>query len=367
MAHAVSFGREDGWRVAMRGAPIGLPEDRMRCLSLQQGVEVAAVARRQADPVVDRRCVLVGLLAAPRAWAQPAAKLARIGVLVHSGNLQVYEELRGALRDLGWVEGRNLIIERRLVDDSPQRARQLAAELQGLPVALILASGTTMIRSARDGAPATPIVMINAGDALGSGFIASLRRPGGNLTGSTAAGEEVLAKQLELLSLAAPQAKTIGVLLNRANPANGFFFNALSARARELGLQLARIEIDHVGELDAALLRAKGTPLLIIGDPMFNRERTRIAELSISHRVPGIFGAREYVAAGGLMFYNSSYAWHWRTAAAFVDKILKGAKPSDLPVQQPTQFELAINLKTAKAMGITIPLALLQRATEVVE
>ena len=317
--------------------------------------------------MIDRRCVLVGLLAAPRAWAQPAAKLARIGVLVHSGNLQVYEELRGALRDLGWVEGRNLIIERRLVDDSPQRARQLAAELQGLPVALILASGTTMIRSARDGAPATPIVMINAGDALGSGFIASLRRPGGNLTGTTAAGEEVLAKQLELLSLAAPQAKTIGVLLNRANPANGFFFNALSARARELGLQLARIEIDHVGELDAALLRAKGTPLLIIGDPMFNRERTRIAELSISHRVPGIFGAREYVAAGGLMFYNSSYAWHWRTAAAFVDKILKGAKPSDLPVQQPTQFELAINLKTAKAMGITIPLALLQRATEVVE
>jgi len=367
MAHACSFGRDDGWRVAMRGAPIGLPEDRMRCLSLQQGVEVAAVARRQADPVVDRRCVLVGLLAAPRAWAQPAAKLARIGVLVHSGNLQVYEELRGALRDLGWVEGRNLIIERRLVDDSPQRARELAAELQGLPVALILASGTTMIRSARDGAPATPIVMINAGDALGSGFIASLRRPGGNLTGTTAAGEEVLAKQLELLSLAAPQAKTIGVLLNRANPANGFFFNALSARARELGLQLARIEIDHVGELDAALLRAKGTPLLIIGDPMFNRERTRIAELSISHRVPGIFGAREYVAAGGLMFYNSSYAWHWRTAAAFVDKLLKGAKPSDLPVQQPTQFELAINLKTAKAMGITIPLALLQRATEVVE
>jgi putative ABC transport system substrate-binding protein len=339
----------------------------MRCLSLQQGVEVAAVARRQADPVVDRRCVLVGLLAAPRAWAQPAAKLARIGVLVHSGNLQVYEELRGALRDLGWVEGRNLIIERRLVDDSPQRARELAAELQGLPVALILASGTTMIRSARDGAPATPIVMINAGDALGSGFIASLRRPGGNLTGTTAAGEEVLAKQLELLSLAAPQAKTIGVLLNRANPANGFFFNALSARARELGLQLARIEIDHVGELDAALLRAKGTPLLIIGDPVFNRERARIAELSISHRVPGIFGAREYVAAGGLMFYNSSYAWHWRTAAAFVDKLLKGAKPSDLPVQQPTQFELAINLKTAKAMGITIPLALLQRATEVVE
>ena len=317
--------------------------------------------------MIDRRCVLVGLLSAPRAWGQPALKPARIGVLIYGPNVQDYEEFLGGLRELGWVEGRNLIIEKRFVDDSPQRGRELAAALQALPVALILASGTTMIRSARDGAPATPIVMINAGDALGSGFIASLRRPGGNLTGTTAAGEEVLAKQLELLSLAAPQAKTIGVLLNRANPANGFFFNALSARARELGLQLERIEIDHVGELDAALVRAKGTPLLIMGDPMFIRERTRIAELSIAHRVPGIFGAREYVAAGGLMFYNSSYAWHWRTAAGFVDKILKGAKPGDLPVQQPTQFDLAINLKTAKAMGITIPSALLQRANEVVE
>lgn len=317
--------------------------------------------------MIDRRCVLVGLLVAPRAWGQPAAKPARIGVLVQSATPQFYEELRGALRELGWVEGRNLIIERRLVGDSPQRGRELAAELQGLPVALIVASGTTMIRSARDGAPATPIVMVNAGDAVGSGFIASLRRPGGNLTGTTAAGEEVLGKQLELLSTAAPQAKTIGVLLNRANPSNGFFVNALSVRARALGLRLERIEIEHVGELDAVLARAKDAPLLVLGDPMFIRERTRIAELSIAHRVPGIFGARDYVAAGGLMSYNSSYAWHWRTAADFVDKILKGSKPGDLPVQQPTQFELAINLKTAKAIGITMPLALLQLANEVIE
>jgi len=317
--------------------------------------------------VIDRRGVLVGLLVSPRAWGQPAARPARIGAVLYEGNLQGYDEFVGALRELGWVDGRNLIIEKRFVDDSPQRGRELAAALQALPVALILASGTTMIRSARDGAPATPIVMINAGDALGSGFIASLARPGGYLTGTTAAGEEVLAKQLELLSAAAPQAKTIGVLLNRANPANDFFFNALFARARELGLQLERIEIAHVGQLDAAVARAKGAPLLVLGDPMFIRERTRIAELSIAHRVPGIFGARDYVAAGGLMSYNSSYAWHWRTAAGFVDKILKGAKPGDLPVQQPTQFELAINLKTAKAIGITIPPALLQLANEVIE
>ena len=316
--------------------------------------------------MIDRRCLLVGLLTAPRAWGQPAARPARIGVLVHSGSLHFYEDLRGALHELGWVEGRNLTIEKRLVGDSPQSGRELAAELQGLQVALIVASGTTMIRSARDGAPATPIVMVNAGDALGSGFIASLRRPGGNLTGTTAAGEQMLAKQLELLSSAAPQAKTIGVLLNRANPANGFFFKALSARARELGLQLVRIEIDHEGELDAAMARAKGAPLLVLGDPMFLRQRTRIAELSIAHRVPGMFGVRDYVAAGGLMSYNSPYAWHWRAAAGFVDKLLKGAKPDDLPVQQPTQFELAINLKTAKAMGITIPPALMQLANEVV-
>ena len=215
--------------------------------------------------MIDRRCLLVGLLAAPRAWGQPAAKPARIGVLVYSPTLQLYEEFVGALRELGWVEGRNLIIERRFAGDSPQRARDMAAELQALPVALILASGTTMIRSARDGAPATPIVMINAGDALGAGFIASLRRPGGNLTGTTAAGEELLAKQLELLSRAAPQAKTVGVLLSRANPANDFFFNALSARARKLGLQLVRIEIAHDVELDAAVARAKGAPLLVLG------------------------------------------------------------------------------------------------------
>jgi putative ABC transport system substrate-binding protein len=336
----------------------------MRRSSLQPGVEGAGDV---VGRMIDRRSLLVGLLAASSAWGQPAARPARIGVLLYSGPFQGYDEFLGALRELGWVEGRNLTIEKRLVDDGSRRGRELAAELQALPVALILATGTTMIRSAREGAPSTPIVMINAGDALGSGFIASLRRPGGNLTGTTAAGEEVLAKQLELLSLAAPGARTVGVLLNRANPANDFFFQLLSARARDLGLQMVRVEIEREAELDAAMARAKGAPLLVLGDPMFIRHRARIAELAIAHRVPGIFGARDYVAAGGLMSYNSSYAWHWRAAAGFVDKILKGAKPGDLPVQQPTQFELAINLKTAKAMGLVIPTALRQLANEVFE
>lgn len=312
-------------------------------------------------------CLVGGLFAAPRTPAQTTIKPARIGLLANSRYRQNFDEFSGYLRELGWVEGRNLTIETRFTELSPQRARELAAELQAVPVALILASGTTMIGAARDGAPATPIVMINAGDALGSGFVASLARPGGNLTGTTAAGAEVLTKQLELLSSAVPQATKIGVLLNRANPANGFFFDALSARAKAMGLRLERIEVDQASELDTAVARAKGGAVLVLGDPMFFQERTRIAELSIASRVPGMFGAREYVDAGGMMYYNSTAAWHWRAAAGFVDKILKGAKPADLPVQQPTQFELAINLKAAKAMGVTIPKPLLQRAGEVIQ
>lgn len=317
--------------------------------------------------MIDRRCLLFCLLAAPRVRAQPIAKPARIGLLGYAPVKPLYDELVGALLELGWAEGRNLAIESRFAGDSPQRQRELAAQLQALPVALILASGTTMIRAARDGAPATPIVMINAGDPMGSGFVASLARPGGNLTGTSAAGEEVLAKQLEMLSLASPQATRIGVLMNRANPANGFFFDVLSARGRMLGLQLERIEISHERELDAAIVRARGGALLVLGDPMFIQLSTRIVKLAIAHQVPSIFGARDYVVAGGLMFYNSSYAWHWRAAAGFVDKILKGERPGELPVQQPTQFELAINLKTAKAIGIKIPRSLLQRADEVIE
>ena len=236
--------------------------------------------------MIERRCLLFALLAAPHVRAQPSAKPARIGLLGYAPNRRLYDELLAALRELGWVEGRNLTIENRFAADGPQRQRELAAQLQALPVALILASGTTTIRAARDGAPATPIVMINAGDPIGSGFVASLARPGGNLTGTSAAGEEVLAKQLELLSLAAPQTTKVGVLMNRANPANGFFFDALSARGRMLQLQLERIEVGRESELDAAMARAKGGAVLVLGDPVFNDLGARIVELANAHRVP---------------------------------------------------------------------------------
>lgn len=326
---------------------------------------------------MDRRtfvALVTGIFAlAPRALdAQQIAKVSTIGVLVAATQptptiVANIAAMRAALGDLGWVEGKNLVVETRWAGEDPQRQREIAAELKALPVGLIVAPGTITIRAARDGAPDLPIIMIAAGDAVGAGFVASLARPGGNLTGTTAAGEDVLAKQLELLSLVVPALKRVSVLMNSANPANGFFFDAMSSRAKNLGLRLDRIEVSTEGELDQAMMRAKGGALLVVGDPMFGRNHARIAQLALGSRLPAIFGGRFYVAAGGLMSYLSSDTWHWRTAATLIDKVLKGAKPADIPVQQPTQYELIINLKTAKALGLSIPAALLLRADEVIQ
>ncbi len=313
-----------------------------------------------------------GFFAAPGLWAQQADKVFRIGMLLPqdapaSGDDASGVILRAALRDHGWIEGRNLIFERRWAGVDPRRQREVAAELKALQVALIVTVATTAIRAARDGAPGVPIVMVNAGDPVGAGFVRSLARPGGDLTGTSAAGEEILAKQLEFLSVAAPRAKTVTVLMNSANPANGFFFGALAASAKLLGLQLDRIDVALPEELDAAIRRAKGGALLVLGDPMFNLQLARITEQALRSNVPSVYGRPEYVRAGGLMSYLSSEAWHWRTAASYVDKILKGEKPADLPVQQPTRFDFVINMKTAKALGLTIPPSLMLRATEIIE
>ena len=304
--------------------------------------------------------------------AQQSGKVFRIGLLVprtepERADQIALESLRTGLRDLGWVEGKNLVIETRWAGVNPQRQRELAAELKALPVVLILALGTTAIRAARDGAPGLPIVMISAGDPVGSGLAATLARPGGDVTGTSLAGEEVLAKQVELLSAAVPKLKRVSVLMNSANPANGFFFDAMSSRASTLGLRLDRIDVAVVGELDGAIARAEGGALVVVNDPMFLARRVQVVQLTLRFKVPSVFGQREYVTVGGLMSYISAITWHWRTAASFVDKILKGAKPADIPIEQPTKFELAINLKSAKTLGITIPQSLLQRADEVIQ
>jgi putative tryptophan/tyrosine transport system substrate-binding protein len=325
---------------------------------------------------MDRRTFVILVagtcLLEPLAVRAQAGKVFRIGLLLPAIGptprlREGIEALRASLRDLGWVEGKNLLIETRWAGENPQRQRELAAELKALPVALILAFGTTNIRAARDGAPGLTIVMVNAGDPVGAKLVASLARPGGDLTGTSAAGEEVVTKQVELLSAAVPQLKRIGVLMSSVNPINGFFFDAMSSRANTLGVRLDRIDVAVESELDAAIARAKGRGLVVVNDPMFFRNRVHIIELTLRSQVPSIFGGREFVDAGGLMSYLSSNAWHWRSAASIVDKILKGAKPADIPVEQPTKFELVINLKTAKALGITIPQSLLQRADEVIQ
>ena len=322
--------------------------------------------RRTFLTVVAGTCLLEPLAVR----AQQRGKVFRIGLLAPytepTPDRIDIEGLRTGLRDLGWVEGKNLLIEIRWAGANPQRQRELAAELEALRVAMILAYGTTAIGAARDGAPGLPVVMVNAGDPVGSRFVASLARPGGDLTGTSAAGEEVLSKQVELLSAAVPQLKRVSVLMSSANPANGFFFDAMSFRARTLGLRIDRIVVAE-GELEGAISHAKGGALVVVNDPSFFQDRVRIIELTRRSQVPSIFGDREYVAAGGLMSYVSSNAWHWRSAARFVDKILKGAKPADIAVEQPTKFELVINLKTAKALGLTISQSLRQRAEEVIQ
>jgi putative ABC transport system substrate-binding protein len=201
---------------------------------------------------------------------------------------------------------------------------------------------------------------------VGAGFVASLSRPGGDLTGTSAAGEEILAKQVELLSAAVPELRRITVLMSSANPANGFFFEAMASRARTLNLKLDRVDVTAQQELEGAIARAKGTALVVVGDPLFYLNRERITALATRLGVPSIYGGRDYVVTGGLMSYLSSNEWHWRSAAGFVDKIHKGTKPGDIPVEQPTQYELVINLRTAKALGIAVPPPLLLLADEVI-
>jgi ABC-type uncharacterized transport system substrate-binding protein len=301
----------------------------------------------------------LGLLSG--AAAQETARMRRVG-LISSPNPRFEKEFRVALSELGWIEGRNVEI----VSAPATQPTEAVARLRARSVELIAASGTTAIGAARDGAPDIPIVMINAGDPVGAGFVQTLSRPGGRLTGTSAGGEEVLPKQLELLQQAAPGSKKTGWLMQVANPANDFFHRVLTERARQLGLPAVRIDVGKLSEVGPALAASGVQSLIVLGDPMFNVQPSLVADAALRLRVPTMFGNRDSVAAGGLMHYNSSYAWHFRAAAGFVDKILRGASPDDLPVQQPTEFELTINLQTAKALGLALPQALLLRATEVI-
>ncbi len=325
---------------------------------------------------MERRTFLCGLtlgpLAAPLAVeAQPVGTAYRIGFLGGAsapGYAALVEELRLGLRDHGYVEGKNITIEYRWAEGKYDRLPALAAELVRLKVDVIITQGVPAALVAKQATTTIPIVMAIVGNPVETGIVASLARPGGNVTGSSFFLEELNAKRLELMKTLVPDLVRAGVLMNPDNPAMGSVFRVMEERAQALNVKLQRVNVRLLDELDAAfkLAKARTEALTITDDGLFIANARRIAELASRTRLPSI-GFREYCEAGGLLAYGVDFPHIWRRAAVFVDKILKGAKPVDLPVEQPTKFELVINLKTAKALGLTIPPSLLGRADEVIQ
>ncbi len=322
---------------------------------------------------MNRRTFLCGLtlgtLAAPlAAEPQQPAKIPRIGIL-SSSSAGSPEAFGQGLRDLGYVEGQNIVIERRHAKSYEELPR-LAAELVRLKVDVIFAPGSPAAQVARDSVQTVPVVFVTFADPVQTGLVASLARPGRNLTGLTMISAELTGKRLQLLREALPKVSHVAVLVNPANASSREQLAETQSAARSLGMRLEAHEVRVPQELEAAfaaMRRAHADALFILPDTMFASERRRIAGLAEKNRLPAMFHVRPYVDAGGLMAYGPSFADANRRAATYVDKILKGAKPGDLPVEQPTKVELVINLKTAKALGITIPQSLLLRADQVIE
>jgi len=318
----------------------------------------------------------LGILAAPlAAEAQQAGKVYRIGflgIVPPSDTSPRQNAFRQGLRELGWVEGQNIVIEYRFSEGRLDRLPELAAELVRLKVDIIVAVATQGVTAAKNATETIPIVMISGGaDPVGLGLIASLARPGGNVTGlSFSVGPEIIGKGLELLKETVPKVRRVAILSNPASPVQPLFIREVQAAARSLGVQLQLLEARGPNEFDgafAAMAKERVGALLVVADGVFVLHRTRLADLAARSRLPAAYGIRENVEAGGLMSYGpSTRDLFWRSAT-FVDKILKGTKPADIPVEQPTRFELVINLKTAKALGLTIPQSVLIRADEVIQ
>jgi putative tryptophan/tyrosine transport system substrate-binding protein len=313
------------------------------------------------------------VLTPPAAGAQPLARVVRIGFL---GNASAFatplvEAFRQGLREQGWVEGQTIAIEFRWAEGELERLPDLAAELVRLKVDVIVTSGGTPVSLAVKQATDTiPIVMTVGADPVGTGLVASLARPGGNITGLTLFTPELEGKRLELLKELVPGISRVAVLANPVNPATARMVRETEVAAQALSIPLQPLEVRDPGEFEgafAAMTSAKADALIVLPDPMLTAQRTRIVELAAKHRLPAMYGFREDADAGGLMAYATDYPDLLRRAAAFVDKILKGAKPADLPVEQATKFELIINLKTAKALGLTISPLLLFQADEVIQ
>jgi ABC-type uncharacterized transport system substrate-binding protein len=318
-------------------------------------------------------CAL-GLLCAPLAAAgQPASTVPRIGYLEFGSaapGTPHLEAFRQGLRDLGWVEGQNIALEVRDAQGQRERLPALAVELVRLKVDVLFASTTPAALAAQHATATIPIVIGFVADPVGSGLVASLARPGGNITGWThLAGVALNAKRVELLMEAVPGVARLGALWNPANPIHGPGLQEVQAAAQALKVQLHTVGVHDPQELEGAfvaLVRERVHALTVPPDGMFLAHHARIIALAATHRIPTMYGVRELAEAGGLMAYGINLPEQYRRGAIYVDKILKGAKPADLPVEQPTTFELVINLKTAEALGLTIPSTLLFQADKVI-
>jgi putative ABC transport system substrate-binding protein len=273
------------------------------------------------------------------------------------------------LRELGWIEGRNIAIEYRWAEGQPERFAEIVAELVRLKVDVIVTAGTAPVLAAKRATSVIPIVFPLAGDPVGNGLVESLARPGGNVTGLSLQTTEIGAKRLELMREIIPSLRRFAIMANVGNAAAALEMGEVQATARKLGLEPVTAEIRRAEDIVPAFdpLRGSIQALYVCGDPLVTNNRTRIITLALSARLPTIHGSREHIEAGGLISYGPNFPDLFRRSGDYVDKILRGAKPSDLPVEQPTRIDLAVNLITAKALGMEVPEALLARASEVIE
>jgi putative ABC transport system substrate-binding protein len=329
---------------------------------------------------MDRRAFIstvgAGIVIAPIVGeAQPAGKVPRIGYLSPSSpsdprTQRFREAFRQGLRELGWVEGKNIAIEYRWAEERTERLADLARELVSLKVDVLVAATTPAIQPAKQATGTIPIVMAVAADPVATGFVASLARPGGNITGLAMMSSELVGKQMQLLTELVPKISRVALLWNPANPSTAPGLRHAQDAARALGVRLQPLEARGPSDIDnafAAMARERAGAVIVLADTTFIAHRARIAGLAAKSRLPAVYGLTDHAQAGGLMAYGPNIADLYRRAATYVDKILKGAKPADLPVEEPTKFELVINLKTAKALGLTIPPSVLVRSDQVIE
>jgi putative ABC transport system substrate-binding protein len=306
-------------------------------------------------------------------FAQQPRKPWRIGYLLprtRSASLEFYGELMKGMRDLGYSEGRDFVVEARFADGKYDRLPALAAELVALKVDVIVAGGSNAIRAAQKATARIPIVMVTESDPIASGFAQTLARPGGNITGLSNIAVDVSAKQVELLSRVVPKLSVLAVLENPDNPVSAPILKAIGNAAHELRVKILPVMARNAEQIErgfAAMAREHAQALIVVIDPLFNLQQHQIVSLAVRFRVASMFSLEENADAGGLMSYGQNLADLLRATASYVDRILKGASPGDLPIEQPTRFYLSINLKTAKALGITIPPSVLLRADRVIE